>query len=121
MANFQCHLMAGAITGGAIDIIRKAEQNKALEQRDITICCAEVCFGSIGGVLPDRLEPAIHPRHRKFFHSILFLGLIAIGLVLLWQNDKIAEWIKWSLTALAAALIIHLVIDGFTPAGLPLV
>ena len=121
MANFQGHLIGGVVTGGSIDIIRKLKDNKPLEPQEIVILSAEQCLGAAGGILPDRLEPAIHPRHRKFFHSILFLGFIAAGLVLLWKNDRIAEWIKWLLTALAMAIIIHLVIDGFTPAGLPIV
>jgi membrane-bound metal-dependent hydrolase YbcI (DUF457 family) len=119
MAYFQSHLIAGAVTGGSIDIIRKVKDNKPLEPRDIAMICGEVCLGAVGGVLPDRLEPAIHPHHRKFFHSILFLSLIGVGLVLLWESECIAEWIKWLLTALAVAFIIHLIIDGFTPAGLP--
>jgi membrane-bound metal-dependent hydrolase YbcI (DUF457 family) len=120
MANFQGHLIAGVVTGGSIDIIRKIGDNKPLEPRDIAMICGEVCLGAAGGVLPDRLEPAIHPQHRKFFHSILFLSLIGVGLVLLWKSESITEWIKWLLTALAAAFIIHLIIDAFTPASLPI-
>ncbi|MBA7522307.1 hypothetical protein ES705_14425 [subsurface metagenome] len=121
MANFQGHLIAGAASGGVIDIIRKIKDEKPLEPRDLVILSAEVCLGAMGGILPDKLEPTIHPRHRKFFHSILFLSLIAAGLFLLWKNDRIAEWVKWLLTALAVAFIIHLLIDDFTPAGLPVV
>jgi inner membrane protein len=121
MANYQGHLVAGAITGGSVDVIRKIIEKKPLELRDIILLSLQVCVGSVGGVLPDRLEPAIHPHHRKFFHSILFLSLIGVGLFLLWDNKGIADWIKWLLTALAVAFIIHLIIDGFTPAGLPVV
>jgi len=120
MPNFQGHLIAGAVTGGSIDIIRKIKDNKPLKSQDIVILCAEVCIGVIGGFLPDKFEPASHPLHRKFFHSLLFMGLIGVGLVLLWKSESIAEWIKWLLTTLAAAFIIHLIIDGFTPAGLPI-
>ena len=61
MANFQGHLIAGAVTGDSIDIIRKVKDNKPIEPRDIVILCAEVCLGAAGGILPDRLEPATSP------------------------------------------------------------
>ncbi|MBA7527239.1 hypothetical protein ES705_19414 [subsurface metagenome] len=119
MPNFECHLITGMVSGGAIDIVRKIRDNKPLESSDLLILSANVCLGAIGGVLPDKLEPAIHPRHRKFFHSIVFIGVITVGLVLLWQSEKITEWVKWLVTALGVAFIIHLILDGFTPAGLP--
>jgi hypothetical protein len=33
--------------------------------------------GMIGGLLQDLLEPAIHPHHRKFFHSYAATALLA--------------------------------------------
>lgn len=119
MANYQGHLIAGAITGGSIELIRKIGENKPLELHDIAIFCAQVCVGSMGGVLPDKLEPAIHPHHRKFFHSGAMILLISAGLYSLWKTDKVPEWVKWTGTALGAAYGLHLLIDGFTPAGLP--
>ena len=120
MPSFQSHLMSGAGSGGTIDIIRKIKEKKPLESSDILIIVGDVCLGAIGGVLPDKLEPAIHPMHRKFFQSMLFLGIIMVGVVLLWQIDKIPEWIKWAGTIIAVAFTIHLVFDSFTPAGLPI-
>ena len=35
--------------------------------------------GGLGGQLPDRIEPATHPNHRKFAHSAsLGLGIVAL-------------------------------------------
>lgn len=120
MPSFQSHLLAGAVSGGAIDIIRKVKEKKPLDNSNILMVVGDVCLGAVGGVLPDKLEPAIHPMHRKFFHSMLFFGIIVVGVVLLWQIDKIPEWIKVAVTVIAGAFIIHLVLDSFTPAGLPI-
>lgn len=120
MANFQSHLTAGAVAGGSIAILQKIGDNKPLELQDIALVCCDVCIGAVGGVLPDRLEPAIHPHHRKFFHSGAMILLISVGLYCLWKAESIPEWVKWAGTALIVTYGLHLLIDGFTPAGLPI-
>jgi len=120
MANYKGHLIAGAITGGSVDIVRKIIENKPLELQDIAMLSIQVCVGSVGGLIPDKIEPAIHPHHRKFFHSVAMILLIGGGLYYLWKTDKVPEWVKWTGTALGTAYGLHLLIDGFTPAGLPI-
>lgn len=84
---------------------------------------------------PDKLEPALNPNHRAFYHSILFgmmvggLGYLALQDLRETRNVRIAAGIKkitlrelidifW--VGASASYLIHLLADGFTPTGLPL-
>ena len=120
MPNYQSHVLAGVLSGSGVGIYQRLTDNKPLHISDILIIGFEACLGAAGGVLPDKLEPPSTPRHRESFHSALFAAIIFLGLFFLWQNDKIAQWVKWSVTALAAGYIVHLLVDSFTPAGLPI-
>ena len=77
--------------------------------------------GGITGLLPDILEPATSPRHRGFFHSY---ALIAAAGYLAYRfftsRDLSLQGLKVAAAALCAAYGSHLVLDAFTPAGLPL-
>jgi membrane-bound metal-dependent hydrolase YbcI (DUF457 family) len=76
--------------------------------------------GAIAGVVPDILEPATHPGHRSLFHSPAILALIAQGNRKVWQSEQLTESQKTMLSLLSAAYASHLVADGTTPKGLPL-
>jgi membrane-bound metal-dependent hydrolase YbcI (DUF457 family) len=106
--------------------------------------------GILGGLLPDALEPAASPSHRGACHSLAASGLMIAGfrakhhsrcLELAEQCDKraasmvqgSAERVReensallWrllgaALLGLGAGYMSHLVLDGVTPAGLPLI
>jgi len=80
--------------------------------------------GAIFGTLPDILEPALHPNHRQFFHSIAALGLVSTGLYKLYKWDPDDDFYKVvrALSMVACgAYIIHLAMDSGTPKSLPLV
>lgn len=73
--------------------------------------------------LPDVLEPALHPNHRQFFHSVAFAALIAAG----WR--KLYEWqpqddgerlLRTGLMVCAGAYLCHLALDAMTAKSLPL-
>jgi membrane-bound metal-dependent hydrolase YbcI (DUF457 family) len=74
--------------------------------------------------LPDILEPATSPNHRKFFHSLLFAGMLARALheVRSWkpQTDTEKFWRQLILLA-GSAYLIHLVLDFTTHKSLPLI
>ena len=84
---------------------------------------------------PDKLEPALNPNHRDFYHSILFgimvgsLGYLALQDLRETRNVRIVAGIKKItlrevidifLVGASASYLIHLIADGFTPKGLPL-
>lgn len=81
-------------------------------------------LGALFGTLPDILEPAHHPHHRQFFHSLFFAAVLGY----LWY--KLYKWKPeeaWQQTARMIGLIaigaylIHLAMDATTPKSLPVV
>jgi membrane-bound metal-dependent hydrolase YbcI (DUF457 family) len=81
---------------------------------------AASCFPS----LPDILEPATSPRHRKFFHSLAFAALLGLGLKKLYDWKPDSDWdrfMRLSGLVLGSAYLAHLARDALTEASLPLV
>lgn len=93
--------------------------------------------GALGARLPDTFEPAIHPHHRQFAHSVTFASATGatVGRAGLRIQEKLAQaaqvadepW-KGALLSFLAGLsagatpgyISHLVADATTPKGIPL-
>jgi len=77
-------------------------------------------LGSIGGILPDLLEPARNPNHRSFFHS--WLLLLSMLLVIAFKISK-KSTLKWFLShpflSFIAGYSSHLLADMTTAKGLP--
>ena len=76
------------------------------------------------GTLPDLIEPAAHPNHRQFFHSVVVAGAIAYGLYRAWKWQPEGQWtqaLKLVLLAGGGAYLVHLALDATTPRSLPLV
>lgn len=79
--------------------------------------------GGTLGSLPDILDPPIHPNHRKIFHSVLMLGVVAYGGVKLyrWETETDSErWLRYIALAIVVAYVAHLVLDARTKRSLPL-
>ena len=73
--------------------------------------------------MPDILEPAVHPHHRQFFHSIAFAALIGSGMYKLYQWETETEMekiLKLCLLVAGGAYLIHLAMDACTKRSLPL-
>lgn len=76
------------------------------------------------GTLPDLLEPAIHPNHRQFFHSIMFAGMVSYGVYKTYKwhpEEPRLQLLRWALLIAGGAYLTHLAMDGFTTKSLPLV
>lgn len=74
--------------------------------------------------LPDILEPAAHPNHRQFFHSVSFAALVGIGVIKAykWEPSSPTQELLRSLALVAgSAYLLHLLADMFTARGLPLI
>ena len=73
--------------------------------------------------LPDILEPALHPNHRQFFHSLAFAALIGAGWksVYDWKpaTDDGRLWRRVIMIG-AGAYLCHLALDATTVKSLPL-
>lgn len=85
---------------------------------------ASATLGALLGSLPDIIEPAIHPHHRQFFHSVAF------GLAVAWGMAKVFEWkptepahrlVRGVGLIAGTAYLAHLLMDASTPRSIPLV
>ena len=119
MANAKVHSIAGASAGVAWCVVHCRKSGIKVKLPHLLIASA---VGLAGGVLADILEPALDPNHRRFAHSIL----VAIGLVVLigmiWRNSAAnSEEQSLALGSIVVAYLSHLMLDGATPKGLPLI
>jgi membrane-bound metal-dependent hydrolase YbcI (DUF457 family) len=81
-------------------------------------------FGAVCGSLPDVIEPAVHPNHRQFFHSIACAVMLGYGLRKLyrWQPDEAWQRVLRGAGLIAGgAYLVHLAMDATTAKSLPLI
>lgn len=74
--------------------------------------------------LPDLLEPAVHPNHRQFFHSLAFAGMLGVATYKVYQwrpESEFGEIARFVMLVGSAAYFIHLLVDAGSPKSLPLV
>lgn len=74
--------------------------------------------------IPDWLEPATHPGHRKFFHSIAFAAVLGLGFKKLYDWNPNEDWekaLRFVGLVGVGAYLLHLALDATTPRSLPLV
>lgn len=74
--------------------------------------------------LPDIIEPAFHPNHRQFFHSLGFAGLVGYGIFRLYEwetEDELEIILRIAGMAIGGSYLIHLLCDSTTPKGLPII
>lgn len=76
------------------------------------------------GTLPDILEPANHPNHRDFFHSVTCLATVGYGGYKLYQWEPVDDFgklLKGIGLVTAGAFGVHLLMDATTQKSLPLI
>jgi membrane-bound metal-dependent hydrolase YbcI (DUF457 family) len=116
------HLIAGLAVGAAVNgLIQWLEclddQNKRFDWGEFLVCTAA---GGAAALLPDILEPADSPNHRKFFHSITAAGLVVYSISGRHTNGYSASARK-ILMVLGMGYLSHLVADAGTPKSIKLV
>lgn len=117
MSNRSAHISAGCLSAATVYLALVEIPENPLE------FIAIIGAGYFGGRMPDLLEPATNPNHRQFFHCVAVLLLLAYGIKLLMDWKPKDDWQKLGkilLMAAAVGYISHLVLDGMTPKGLPL-
>ena len=121
MANRRTHLLVGVGVAATLDVLWQhscmgKDSNRQFDWGEfVAVSACGACFG----ILPDLLEPAIHPHHRGFFHSVAFV------LITIWAFTKFSV----KLTALGVGFCVimalcycsHLLLDLFTPRSLPFI
>ena len=73
--------------------------------------------------LPDLFEPALHPNHRGFFHSVTAYLALSHVMNRLYRWEAADDWqrvLRLMCLAGGAAYLAHLTRDAFTPRSLPL-
>ncbi|MEX0567537.1 MAG: metal-dependent hydrolase [Candidatus Njordarchaeota archaeon] len=120
MPNKWNHILTGALIGSGCIYYHAVIVGRRINQADILILKA-LLFGGLGGILPDLLEPADNPHHRKFFHSIAFTLICLYENQKLMENTSINEETKNLVSSLTTGYITHLLLDSETVSGLPIV
>ncbi|WP_341501926.1 metal-dependent hydrolase [Gallaecimonas sp. GXIMD4217] len=119
MANGKTHQTAGAVTGALLCMLdRKNAGSFAVDPFSAAL------IGSIGGRLPDILEPALHPNHRQFFHSFFVAVTMFYGMKKLygWEPETAGKQLMRQLLLIGGgAYLSHLLLDSFTKKSLPIV
>jgi len=79
--------------------------------------------GAIGGVVPDKLEPATDPNHRAFCHSISSGAAISLGLskIPLTTEHRSLNLLNVCVRSSGVGYVTHLVQDAGTPAGISII
>ncbi len=73
--------------------------------------------------LPDKLEPALNPHHRQFFHSYAIaggIGLTGHSLIKWKPKDDLERVLRSILLVGCGAYLIHLATDSLTSRSLPI-
>lgn len=119
MSNGATHRLAAAVSvGTALAHVEYNRNERTLQP----VVGAVLAAGATN--FPDLIEPAAHPNHRQFFHSIAFAGMLG------WVAYKVHEWepehpvdkaIRFGLLTGAAGYLIHLALDACSPKSLPLI
>lgn len=118
MPNAGTHMIAGGITGAVTAASLQAETDP-----DLAEIIAGAFAGGVAGRVPDILEPAVHPNHRAFFHSVGVLALVGYGTyrAYRWEPaDDVERVVRWLAVIGGVAYMSHLILDARTPNGLPL-
>lgn len=116
------HLVAGfavgAVMNGVIQWLECLDDpTKQFDWGEFLVCTAA---GGAAALLPDILEPADSPNHRKFFHSITAAGLVVYSMSGRHTEDCSKPALKL-LTILGMGYLSHLALDCTTPRAIDLI
>lgn len=119
MANLKEHAGWGFGSGIVTYAVMCRYYKRPFDFGEMLVCAV---VATVTGLVPDVVEPALDPNHRSFAHSvtagsgIVGLAMSSCGV----ENKNWDEWYKILGAAATAGYISHLVLDGCTPRGLPL-
>ena len=94
-------------------------QGRPLDETPVVVGAAAACLPS----LPDLLEPALHPNHRQFFHSVAVFAGLSYGLCRLykWEAQGWEQLLRAVGLVVGGAYLAHLARDAFTVKSLPMI
>lgn len=118
MSNAIAHRTGAAVIVSGFLLARENQEGKHTHAPFSGSVLAALCTN-----LPDIFEPAAHPHHRRFFHSVAFAALIGGGMYKLYQRETETEMekiLKFCLLVAGGAYLTHLAMDACTKRSLPL-
>lgn len=119
MPNAKAHRLGAAFVIGSTLAIQESKRGEVTARPLLG-----AAGGALLGTLPDIIEPALHPNHRQFFHSLGMVGLVGMGLYKLneWKPDNdFDKTVKFFGMVAAGAYLVHLAMDSNTSKSLPMV
>jgi len=119
MPNAAAHKTTAGMVMASASLLLTIDERHQVEQ-----ALASGGLAYLLGTLPDILEPATNPNHRRFFHSITFACGVGYGMYHLYEWQPEEEWKKWArfgLMVAGGATLVHLAMDSRTPKGLPMI
>lgn len=119
MPNAKEHLLISGVASAGAYLLLCHYLGRKPDWGEFLVC---ETVGLLTGVAPDVVEPAINPNHRGFGHSVaLGAGLTKFALaVCSRENADLADFGKIVMAVATVSYGCHLIADGFTPSGLPL-
>lgn len=117
MPNAIAHRVGAALLTGGCLWAQESQEGGITHKPFSGALLAAVCTN-----IPDMLEPAIHPHHRQFFHSLVFAGLVASGMyeAYNWSPETdFDKFVRFCLLGAGAGILVHLAMDFATPRSLP--
>lgn len=118
MPSGNVHRAVAAVIVGGTFAIHESQSGKATAK--------PVVAGSLAAALanlPDRLEPAIHPNHRQFFHSLTAALLVGCAGYKLYKWQPTEDWqqvVRLAALVACGAYVLHLAADSLTKNSIPL-
>jgi hypothetical protein len=82
MPNYATHLNAGTVAGGAAALVLANTQPAPSLIAEVA---GGLVGGALGGIMPDIIEPATSPNHRKLAHSAVAAGSLTLAKITQWQ------------------------------------
>jgi inner membrane protein len=83
MPNRRTHVEAGAMAGSVTALVMTNGHPGAIVLAE---SIGGMLGGALGGMMPDVLEPATSPNHRKLAHSVVMVGALTLAKVTEWQG-----------------------------------
>jgi membrane-bound metal-dependent hydrolase YbcI (DUF457 family) len=119
MPDFKQHLAISGVATAATYFFMCNYYGRQLDFGEFLACEG---VGLVAGAAPDALEPATDPNHRALGHSLaLGTGLAKLAIAKCSkENGDWEEFLKIAAAVAIVAYIVHLIADGFTAKGLPL-
>jgi membrane-bound metal-dependent hydrolase YbcI (DUF457 family) len=119
MSNAPTHCLGAFVTVGTLSAVDDYRRGQATLR--------PLLDGAVGALLtslPDKLEPAIHPNHRQFFHSVVVLAGVGYLTYRAYKWQPATDWeqiLRWLVIIGGIAYVTHLALDACTAKSLPLV